>query len=53
MEKIPHFWGAESMMNHLDTVWAYWNLMNCRPEGRPDIPTPPQTFRSEFPEDTI
>jgi predicted dithiol-disulfide oxidoreductase (DUF899 family) len=46
--KILHFWGTESMMNHVDTVWAYWNLMDFTPEGRPDIDTPPQTFRSEF-----
>ena len=46
--KIFHFWGTESMMNHLDTVWTYWNLMDFTPEGRPDIPTPPQVFRSEF-----
>jgi predicted dithiol-disulfide oxidoreductase (DUF899 family) len=45
---ILHFWGTESMMNHLDTVWAYWNLMDFTPEGRPDISTPPQTFRSRF-----
>ena len=35
--KIFHFWGTESMENHLDTVWAYWNLMDYTPEGRPDI----------------
>jgi predicted dithiol-disulfide oxidoreductase (DUF899 family) len=46
--KIFHFWGTESMMNHLDTVWPYWNLMDFTPEGRPDIPTPPQQFRSRF-----
>jgi len=46
--KIFHFWGTESMENHLDTVWAYWNLMDYTPEGRPDILTPPQNFRSEF-----
>jgi predicted dithiol-disulfide oxidoreductase (DUF899 family) len=34
--------------NHVDTVWPYWNLMDFTPEGRPDIPTPPQKFRSEF-----
>src|SRR6478672_8947273 len=45
---IVHFWGTESMSNHLDTVWPYWNLMDFTPEGRPDIPTPPQPFRSEF-----
>jgi predicted dithiol-disulfide oxidoreductase (DUF899 family) len=46
--KIFHFWGTETMSNHVDTVWAYWNLMDFTPEGRPDIPTPPQNFRSEF-----
>jgi len=46
--KIQHFWGTESMSNHLDTVWPYWNLMDFTPEGRPDILTPPQEFRSEF-----
>ncbi len=46
--KIFHFWGTELSANHLDTVWPYWNLMDFTPEGRPDIPTPPQTFRSEF-----
>ena len=46
--KIFHFWGTELSMNHLDTVWAYWNLMDFTPEGRPDIPVPPQKFRSEF-----
>jgi predicted dithiol-disulfide oxidoreductase (DUF899 family) len=46
--KIFHFWGTETMMNHVDTVWPYWNLMDFTPEGRPDRPTPPQNFRSEF-----
>ena len=46
--KIQHFWGTESMSNHLDTVWPYWNLMDFTPEGRPDILTPPQELRSEF-----
>ena len=46
--KIFHFWGTESMSNHVDTVWPYWNLMDFTPEGRPDRPTPPQRFRSEF-----
>jgi predicted dithiol-disulfide oxidoreductase (DUF899 family) len=46
--KIFHFWGTELASNHVDTVWPYWNLMDFTPEGRPDIPTPPQTFRSEF-----
>lgn len=45
---ISHFWGTELSGNLLDTVWAYWNLMDFTPEGRPDIPIPPQTFRSEF-----
>ena len=46
--RIFHFWGTESTSNHLDTVWPYWNLMDFTPEGRPDILTPPQDFRSEF-----
>ena len=46
--KIFHFWGTESMMNHVDTVWPYWNLMDFTPDGRPDRQTPPQKFRSEF-----
>jgi predicted dithiol-disulfide oxidoreductase (DUF899 family) len=46
--RIFHFWGTESMMNHVDTVWLYWNLMDFTPGGRPDRPTPPQRFRSEF-----
>jgi predicted dithiol-disulfide oxidoreductase (DUF899 family) len=46
--KIFHFWGTESTSNHVDTVWPYWNLMDFTPEGRPDILTPPQQFRSEF-----
>jgi predicted dithiol-disulfide oxidoreductase (DUF899 family) len=45
---IVHFWGTESMSNHLDTVWPYWNLMDFTPDGRPDIPVPRQPFRSEF-----
>ena len=45
---IFHFWGTELQGNHVDTVWPYWNLMDFTPEGRPDRPTPPQTFRSEF-----
>ena len=45
---ILHFWGTESMSNHLDTVWPYWNLMDFTPEGRPDRLTPPQVFSSEF-----
>jgi predicted dithiol-disulfide oxidoreductase (DUF899 family) len=46
--KIFHFWATETTGNHVDTVWPYWNLMDFTPEGRPDIPTPPQKFRSEF-----
>ena len=46
--RILHFWGTETMSNHVDTVWAYWNLMDFTPEGRPDLDTPPQNFRSEF-----
>jgi predicted dithiol-disulfide oxidoreductase (DUF899 family) len=45
---IHHFWGTELKANHVDTVWAYWNLMDMTPEGRPDLLTPPQDFRSEF-----
>jgi predicted dithiol-disulfide oxidoreductase (DUF899 family) len=46
--KIFHFWSTETMQNHVDTVWAYWNLMDFTPEGRPDRDTPPQNYRSEF-----
>jgi predicted dithiol-disulfide oxidoreductase (DUF899 family) len=46
--KIFHFWGTETMSNHVDTVWPYWNLFDFTPEGRPDRDTPPQKFRSEF-----
>ena len=46
--KIFHFWATESMANHVDTVWPYWNLMDFTPEGRPNRDTPPQEFRSEF-----
>jgi predicted dithiol-disulfide oxidoreductase (DUF899 family) len=46
--KIFHFWATERQENHVDTVWPYWNLMDFTPEGRPDIPTPPQDFRSRF-----
>ena len=46
--KIYHFWGTETMMNHVDTVWPYWNLMDFTPEGRPNLDTPPQQFRSKF-----
>ena len=45
---IFHFWGTELSGNHVDTVWPYWNLMDFTPEGRPDIVTPPQQFRSAF-----
>ena len=46
--RILHFWGTELLFNHVDTVWPYWNLMDFTPEGRPDLPWPPQNFRSEF-----
>lgn len=46
--KIFHFWGTETMSNHVDTVWPYWNLMDFTPDGRPDYDTPPQDFRSAF-----
>jgi len=46
--KIFHFWATETMSNHVDTVWPYWNLFDFTPEGRPDVVTPPQRFRSEF-----
>jgi predicted dithiol-disulfide oxidoreductase (DUF899 family) len=49
--KIYHFWGTETMMNHVDTVWPYWNLMDFTPGGRPNLDTPPQKFRSKFLED--
>ena len=45
---IFHFWGTERMENHVDTVWPYWNLLDFTPEGRPDITTPPQQYRSRF-----
>jgi predicted dithiol-disulfide oxidoreductase (DUF899 family) len=51
--KIFHFWGTELPSNHVDTVWAYWNLMDFTPEGRPDVHTPPQTFRSRFLEENF
>jgi predicted dithiol-disulfide oxidoreductase (DUF899 family) len=41
--KIFPFWGTEGMMNHVDTVWPYWNLMDFTTEGRRDIATPPRT----------
>ena len=46
--EIFHFWATETMSNHVDTVWPYWNLMDFTPEGRPDYDTPPQNFRSKF-----
>jgi predicted dithiol-disulfide oxidoreductase (DUF899 family) len=46
--RIFHFWGTETMSNHVDTVWPYWNLMDFTPEGRPDLLTPPQQYRSKF-----
>jgi hypothetical protein len=39
---------TEWLVNHVDTVWPYWNLMDFTPDGRPDLSTPPQNFRSEF-----
>jgi predicted dithiol-disulfide oxidoreductase (DUF899 family) len=45
---IFHFWATETQSNHVDTVWPYWNLMDFTPEGRPDVVTAPQNFRSEF-----
>jgi predicted dithiol-disulfide oxidoreductase (DUF899 family) len=45
---IFHFWATELEQNHVDTVWAYWNLFDFTPEGRPDHDTPPQKFRSRF-----
>lgn len=50
---IFHFWGTELQGNHVDTVWPYWNLMDFTPEGRPDLMTPPQNFRSKFLEDNF
>ena len=46
--EIYHFWGTELHGNHVDTVWPYWNLMDMTPEGRPDLTSPPQNFRSAF-----
>jgi predicted dithiol-disulfide oxidoreductase (DUF899 family) len=46
--RIHLFWSTEATSNHVDTVWPYWNLMDFTPEGRPDILTPPQQFRSRF-----
>jgi predicted dithiol-disulfide oxidoreductase (DUF899 family) len=42
---IFHFWATETTSNHVDTVWAYWNLLDFTPEGRPERDTPPQKFR--------
>ena len=49
--RIRHFWGTEMRGNSIDMVWAYWNLMDMTPEGRPDRMTPPQDFRSKYLED--
>jgi len=46
--KIFLFWSTELPGNHVDTVWPYWNLLDFTPEGRPDVATPPQNFRSRF-----
>jgi predicted dithiol-disulfide oxidoreductase (DUF899 family) len=46
--RIFHFWATETMSNHVDTVWPYWNMFDFTPEGRPNRDTPPQDFRSEF-----
>ncbi len=46
--EIYHFWASELEGNHVDTVWPYWNLMDFTPEGRPDLMTPPQNYRSRF-----
>jgi predicted dithiol-disulfide oxidoreductase (DUF899 family) len=46
--KIFHFWSTETMSNHVDTVWPYWNLLDFTPEGRADRDTPPQRFTSKF-----
>ena len=46
--KIFHFWSTELSDNFIDTAWVYWNLMDFTPDGRPDLPTPPQPFHSEF-----
>lgn len=45
---IYHFWGTEMQGNSMDMVWAYWNLMDMTPDGRPDRMTPPQDFRSKY-----
>lgn len=46
--QIYHFWASEMQGNHVDMVWPYWNLMDMTPEGRPDVMTPPQDFRSKY-----
>jgi len=51
--EIFHFWSTELMGNHVDTVWAYWNLMDFTPDGRPDLDTPPQNFKSRFLEEHL
>ncbi len=38
------FWGTELDENDLDTIWAYWNLMDMTPAGRPNREDPPQTY---------
>jgi predicted dithiol-disulfide oxidoreductase (DUF899 family) len=45
---IYHFWGSEIPNNDIDMVWAYWNLMDLLPAGRPERPNPPQNFRSRY-----
>ena len=47
-DDIFHFWSTEGIMNHVDTVWPYWNLLDFTPQGRPDRDTPPQRFVSKF-----
>ena len=32
---VRHFWASEMEGNHVDLVWAYWNLMDMTPEGPP------------------
>lgn len=45
---IFHFWGSEIPDNDIDMIWAYWNLMDLLPAGRPDRANPPQDFRSRY-----
>jgi len=54
---IRHFWSSEMLFGPSDpgqdpraagTLEPLWNLMDLTPEGRPNLPTPPQDFRSEF-----